>query len=120
MSQPVSMDRRISSFQFTIPNGTATSNGHNLGGMVIASISSPAAWTAADLQFEASFDGGTTWLPVYDDAGTRVVIASAAFAAGRAYVNKAVLEQLAGLTWIRLVSSVNQGADRVLYMQAKG
>ena len=36
-----------------------------------ASLQMPAAWTPADLLVEASYDGGATWLPVYDSDGGR-------------------------------------------------
>jgi hypothetical protein len=115
-----SIDRKVFSCDFAIAASGTTSNGQNLNGMVIMSLAMDGvAWTAADLQFEASFDG-TTWLPVYDDAGTRVIIAAAALAASRIYVNKAILQQLAGLTWIRLVSSVAQSSAHTIKMLAKG
>lgn len=117
--------RQVGKVVATIANGTALSDAVNLGGHVISAIHMPAAWTAAALTFQASDDGGTTWRDVYDDAGTEVTIASAAVVASRAIVNKTILEQLAGLTTVRLRSGVtatpvNQAAQRAIVLVLKG
>lgn len=114
---PTSFRRQMTTLAPTIANGAALSSSITMIGLVLAVLKLPAAWTAAALTFQASFDGGTTWNDVYDDAGTEVTIASAAVVASRAIVNKTILEQLAGLPMIRLRSGtagipVNQAAER--------
>ena len=111
----------------TIPNGQAVSNAINLGGSQIAAILMPAAWTGADLTFEASIDGSTGWAQVWDDANGEVLIAAATTAArvGDWLVpSVAIMQKLRGLNWIRLVSgntaaNVNQGAARAFTVLLK-
>lgn len=121
MGQRVQMERYKGKTVFTIANGQTVSNAQNIEGAVLMAIATPAAWTAADLQFQGSVDG-TTFLPIYDDAGQRVKILSASIATSEArlYVNKALLEQLAACSWLKLESSVAQGAERILTVITKG
>ncbi len=119
------MFRHTSKVTATITNGTALSGVIPIGPYAFTALFLPAAWTAAAITFDGSADGGLTWAPVYGDDGTEVSIASGSVVAGRVIVNKAVLEQLAVLTHIRLRSGtsglpVNQGADRVFTIQLKG
>lgn len=64
-------------YQLTINAGSAVTGGvrvigaSGLHGGLPASLQMPAAWTPADLLVEASFDGGATWVPVYDSDGAR-------------------------------------------------
>lgn len=45
----------------TIAAGAALSGQANLGEKQLVGIVMPAAWTAADITFQASADGGATW-----------------------------------------------------------
>ncbi|NTU77322.1 MAG: hypothetical protein HGA90_05865, partial [Alphaproteobacteria bacterium] len=45
----------------TIASGTSLSDAQNLGGLRLFGLVMPAAWTTANLTFQASFDGGATW-----------------------------------------------------------
>ena len=108
----------------TIANGASQSDVLDLSDYAITSIQMPAAWTAAALTFLACATQIGTYLPVYDDAGTEVTIASAAAVVDRVIVNKAVLEQLAGLRFVKIRSGVaatpvNQGAARALVVLLK-
>ena len=71
-----------SEWTFTFSSGSAVSSGirtvRGSGWSMPASLLMPASWTDADLLVEASFDGGATWLPVYDSDGVRVRIKTAA------------------------------------------
>lgn len=102
----------------TIANGASVSGAIRLDTEQLVAIVTPAAWTAAVLEFELSVDGGLTWLPVVDDAAAAVSVASATVAAGaRAIVAATIINKLKGLPLIRLASGaagarVNQGADR--------
>jgi hypothetical protein len=101
-----------------IANGAAVSSAVNIAGGTLVAIQLPAAWTAADLTFEGSFDG-TTFAPVFDDANAEVKVAAATVAAqvGRILVSAGILSKLAALPMFRIVSGVagtqvNQGAQR--------
>lgn len=110
----------------TIPNGQAVSGSIFLGGSRIGGIHLPAAWTAADLTFEARVGSGV-WAQVWDDANSEVLIAAATIAArlGDVIVPTLALgQELEGLNEIRLVSgntaaNVNQAADRAFYLILK-
>lgn len=111
----------------TIANGAAVSQGYSIPpGVNSVALVLPAAWTAADLSFETSIDGGTTWAAVWDDASAEVKVASATMTArvGDALVDAGILRKLAALPMIRLRSgvegaNVNQGAERVFTVFAK-
>jgi hypothetical protein len=90
----------------TIGAGASLSNALDLSDYAIAAIQMPAAWTTAAITFLACATKDGTYLPVYDDAGTEVTVASASAAVNRVIVNKAVLEQLAALRWVKLRSGV--------------
>ena len=60
----------------------------------------PAAWTAADISFQASLDGGATWHDVYDMQGNNLVLVNPQV--GTFY--QLDPSQFAGLTVIRLQS----------------
>jgi len=116
------LERQHTQLAFTILSGQVLSNAQNLEGMGAIAIAMPSAWTAADLMFQASVDG-TTFLPVFDDAGARVKLPSAtiATAVAQMYVSKkdSTLSQLDACSWIKLESSVSQGADRKIVLLAK-
>lgn len=118
------IERLTSRAVATIASGQALSSEIDLEGSVISSLVLPSGWDAAALTFQASADGAT-WGNVYDDAGTEVTVASTSVVAGRVIVNKAVLEQLAGLRRIRLRSGtsaapINQTASRTITVLLKG
>jgi hypothetical protein len=76
----------------------------------------PSAWTAANLSFQASPDGGTTWLEMYDQNGNEIV--------ANANASSCIMlspSQFAPLQFLRVRSGtvstpVNQGADRSLQL----
>ncbi len=61
-----------------IAPGASLSGPVSLGAMTIGGISMPAVWTTANLTFQVSPDGGTTWQELYDDRGNEVTIQVAA------------------------------------------
>ena len=63
--------------QATIPINTALSGAVELGGHSVERIIMPAAWTAADLTFAISDDGGTTSQNLYWDWGAEMVVDAA-------------------------------------------
>lgn len=61
----------------TIANAASLSGAVAVGDGVLTGIIMPAAWTAAVLTFQASFDG-TTFNDLYDEAGGEYTVAAAA------------------------------------------
>lgn len=115
----------VTKFTPVIANGTAVSTAIRTAGLTLTAIALPAAWTAADLTFQASFDDGTTWLSLWDDANAEVKVASATMTArvGDAIVSAGILSKLAAVPMFRLQSGVkgalvNQGADRSFIVYA--
>lgn len=105
----------------TIANGQSLSPAFSLGGSMPAAILMPAAWTAAALTMQVSFDG-TTFVDVYDDSGNELSVTTDA--------NRLVLfDNLAQLMALGLgaqfklrsgtsAAPVNQGAARTLHVVA--
>lgn len=121
---PANTGRLSSHAVATIANGASASDVIDLRDYAIAAIIMPTAWTTAALTFLTCATAGGTFLPVYDDAGTEVSIASANVVQDRAIVNKTILEQLAGLRYIKLRSGVaatpvTQGGDRAITVVMK-
>jgi len=74
----------------------------------------PAAWTAANLTFQASFDGGTTWNDVMDATGTEYTVT-----AGTSRYIPVDPTPFAAIPMLKIRSGtaaapVNQAADRAL------
>lgn len=120
---PPGMQREVLQHNATIAAGASVSNAIDLTGLVILSIQMPAAWTAAAITFQASYDGAS-FGDVYDDGGTEVTIASANVVASRVIVNAGILEKLAGCRFIKLRSGttgtpVNQGVAAVIRVTGK-
>lgn len=69
----------------TIANGASMSAGINLdtviptqSNMRLFGLVIPNTWTAANITFQASFDGGTTWNNVLDSSGSEHYLAPVA------------------------------------------
>lgn len=102
----------------TIANGASLSDAVDLGGKLLGGILMPAAWTAANLTFQASADG-VTYGNVYDAVGDEYTVTAAAsrfialdpsMFSGAQYVK--VRSGTAG-------SPVNQGAARVIVLSSR-
>src|SRR5579885_1664348 len=101
----------------TIASGQALSAAVNLGAKTLVGVAMPAAWDVADLSFQVSVDGGTTWLEFSDGA-----LVSRTVAAGQFLSLDPSL--FAGVTAIKVrsgsaASAVNQSADRALGLAVK-
>lgn len=94
--------------EVVISSGTATSENLSAGGRFPCALFMPAAWTAANITFEASPDG-STWYPVHLADGTAYTLTVAA-----SRFISLTTEYFFGAKHIRVVSSVNQGADRTI------
>lgn len=96
----------------TIANGASLSAAVNIAHMDLFAIEMPAAWTAASLTFQGSYDG-TTYSDLYDDAGNEVTFTVDA----SRYVLIRTPAQFFGLKKLKVRSgttgsAVNQGAAR--------
>jgi hypothetical protein len=74
----------------------------------------PAAWTAATLTFQVSYDG-TTFVDLYDDTGTEIQWQAAA----SRFIVPSAPSQFFGIQALKVRSGttgtpVNQGADRAI------
>lgn len=61
----------------TIASGASLSGAINPGPCAAFALQMPATWTAANLTFQASFDG-VTFGDLYDEAGTEIVVTASA------------------------------------------
>lgn len=101
-----------------IPNGTALSNAALVGDHNFVGLQMSAAWTAASLSFQISYDAGVTFHDLYDDSGTEVVLAPAAPAGKYLQISP---DPFGGIVLLKVRSGttgtpVNQGADRALIL----
>lgn len=99
----------------TIANNGTVSTAANFGEKVLCGLTMPAAWTAADLTFQISYDGGSTWTALYDDGGTAVKVTSPGAGKYLALDPSA----FAGVVRLKCVSSVAQGAARTLTLVSR-
>lgn len=103
------------SLSLKIANGQSLSNIIDFGLARPFAIQMPAAWTAANLTFQASIDG-VTFADLYDDAGVEVLLTATA-----SHVIIMPPSKFIGLRWLKVRSgtagvAVAQGAERVLLM----
>jgi hypothetical protein len=110
----------------TIANGGSLSSSADLvsyvqlGGGSPVAIIMPAAWTAADITFQGSVDGGTTFNNIYTQGGTEYKITSPA-------ASEYIIippDDLVGINAIKIRSGtsgvpVNQGAARNILVVIK-
>lgn len=101
----------------TILAGQSVSDAIHLHHGILASITMPAAWTAASLLIEVSTNGGTSYYTAYAEAGTTLEIVTAA-SRSVVFQQPAKLMSL-GLIRLRSVTPgtttpVVQAADRVI------
>lgn len=102
-----------------IANGASLSGAVNLHALRLAGIQMPAAWTAASLTFQASFDG-TTYAEVCDTSGAAVTFTVAA--GTFVVINPATIAGVRNLK-VRSGTSgapVAQGAERTLRLVVLG
>lgn len=118
------VEASVAELTCTILSGASLSSVVAMNGGISVAIQIPAAWTAAAISFAGSMDG-STYIPVYDDQGAELTIASANVVASRIIVDNLVLGKLRTLHSFKIRSglvgaAVNQGADRVLFVTTKG
>jgi hypothetical protein len=100
----------------TIANGASLSSAGDLGGTRLVGIIMPAAWTAAALTFQVSYDGGTTFANLYDEYGLEYTVTADA---GRAIKVPALDFLIGAQVKVRSGTSgtpANQGAARDLIL----
>ena len=105
----------------TIANGAAVSGAIPVRGLNIASLTTPAAWTAAAITFQASTDDGATWSPVYaidsTGAAAETTIPSAGIPTAASRYFQIPAGTFDGASHIKINSGTNaagtnQGAER--------
>lgn len=109
MSLPIGIEQ----ISATIASGTSLSGAAALGAKTLVGIAMPAGWDAADLTFQVSADGGTTWLEM--QSGSAAIDLKAA--AGQYVAVDPALWRGVNMVKVRSGTSgaaVNQTADRVL------
>lgn len=127
---PVQIVHMLSTLEMasiTIAAGASLSSALNLDNLTLVGqrlfgIIMPAAWTAANLTFQGSWDGGITWYDLLDAESGAAIVAVAT--AGKA----AVLRDptvFAAVPWLRARSGteatpVAQTADRQLVLVLRG
>ncbi|MCP5362084.1 MAG: hypothetical protein H6908_05580 [Hyphomicrobiales bacterium] len=99
----------------TIASGQTTSDAVDLRGTTLIAIQMPGSWTSADISFQASIDG-STFYDVYDSQGVAVTYAAGA----SQLISVHNVAAMAGLRYLKLVSSAAQGADRSLTLISRG
>lgn len=140
MSDPVYIEpsRRVLFHTVTIPAGLSLSNEFPLRGYQLKGLILPAAWTLADITFQAARPvqpsqqpsgveptGSAEFLDVYLDneqVATVDVVGSSRYIVLSAYVgtaNRGIAEALAGVDLIKIRSGtpatpVNQAAERIV------
>jgi len=104
------------SFTTTISSGQSLSSAIDLGSSTLFAIQMPAAWTtAANITFQASYDG-VTYCNMYDSNGTEMTVTGVA---ASEFIVLALPTQWIGVRFLKIRSGtsgtpVSQGADRVL------
>lgn len=101
----------------TIASGESESTEIASGPHKLVALVIPAAWTAAAITFLTKSPIDDSWVPVYDDEGAEVSVASANVVAGRCIALDAIAGKLAPLLDLKLRSGtaaapVNQAAAR--------
>jgi len=87
---------------------------------VLVGVQILGAWTAADLNFQASFDFGSTFGALYDEAGNLVTIVNTNIAANRPIsLNSSMGPLFAGVRRLKLKSSAQQAAVRTVWLVAR-
>jgi len=107
----------------TIARDAAVSGAIPVRGLNIASLTTPAAWTAAAITFQASADEGVTWSPVYaidsTGAAAETTIPSAGIPTAASRYFQIPAGTFDGATHIKINSgtnaaNVNQDAQRLI------
>ncbi len=104
------------SLTVTLSGGTSLTDAIKLGGLRVFAIAMPAVWTTANLTFQMSPDGGTTWLDIRDQNGNELTVIT-----GASMCLLLDPSQFAALPLLRLRSGtsatpVAQSADRQIQL----
>jgi len=102
----------------SIPNGTAITPAIDLGSQRLHRIVIPAAWTAAAISFDVSYDG-TNFAPLFNSAGEFSLASATVVAASRSVLVD--LPTFYGIRYLKVrsglvASPVNQAAQRDLIL----
>jgi len=98
----------------TVGTGASLSETVNLGGFRLFAVGMPSLWTAANLTFQVSPDGGTTWLNLKDQDGNDVMAVATADACIALSPSSFAAAQYLRLRSGTLATPVGQEAARTL------
>lgn len=125
-NQAVPVQRELARKAVTIENAAAVSSSFDPEAARGFAVELPAAWTAADIGIEVSLDD-STFIPLYDDTGTRVVLSGLETAEAGLYLAPPEAWPVGIYKYVRLVSlntssgaNENQGAERSLTVALLG
>lgn len=111
------------SVDVTIANGASLSGAQELTEGQLVGILMPAAWTAAAVSFDVSYDG-TTYAPLYNQSGEVKVSSSHIATAERRYFALDPVDFM-GARYLKIRSGLNgaavaQGAARTITLLMRG
>lgn len=98
-----------------IASGQTTSGEIDLGGVDPCGFFIPASFTGSSLSFLAAPSSGGTYSPVRDGSGALYTVAISA----SSYIVLPDIVVLAGVRWLKLVSSAAEAADRSVVIAAR-
>lgn len=102
-----------------IANGTALSEAISYHQYTTGIVHIPATWTAANIGFQVASEVAGTYLPLYDDAGALVEIASVAVDQAMAIPDTVKAARYVKLWSQNAGADANQGAERTLVVDLK-
>jgi hypothetical protein len=111
--------RKSYSFDVSIASGAALSNVISFREFGYGIVHMPAAWTAANIGFQVSSTLDGTFLPLYDDAGALVEIASPAVDQAMRIPVEVMAARFVRLWSQTGGSGTNQAAARALIIDMK-
>lgn len=102
------MDPALPVFTVAIASGQSLSPEVDIGGWTLVGILVPANWTTAGIDFQVSFDGGSTFVQMVDK--TAAVIAISSIAGGTAVFVALDPAQLRGVRALKVRSATSGSA----------
>lgn len=115
MLTPEQRPYEVARLTATILNGQSVSDVQDLGGLHLAAIAMPAAWTAAGITLQTSFDG-VTWYDVQANGIELLLPAAASQYVVLDFTTTIALGPLVKIRSGTLGTPVNQGAARGLIL----
>jgi hypothetical protein len=105
---------RLRSVPVTIANGETTSGAASLGGEALVAVVTPSTWTAQDITFLVSFDGGTTYVALVDGGGVDEDATYTVTAPAASRYIALPIDLFVGCTHVKVVSGAAQAGSDIL------